>query len=145
MPALRTLIVEDYEPFRQRLREALQDETDCVVVGEASDGVQAVELAQELQPDLILLDLALPKQNGMESARRIRQLCPNSKMIFLSQDSSPEIVQGALSVGAAGYLLKSDAMELPLAIDAVLQGTVFISSHVKRPRPRFTTESSSES
>ena len=133
MLPVRTLIVEDYEAFRQRLRLVLQDETDCVVVGEASDGVQAVELARELQPDLILLDLSLPKLNGVEAARRIRQLCPNSKIVFLSQDPTPEVVQGALNLGAAGYLLKSDVIELPLAVDAVLQGTVFISSRAKRP------------
>ena len=109
----------------------LQEKTECVVIGEASDGLDAVEQAKELQPDLILLDLSLPKLNGMEVGRRIRKLCPHSKIIFLSQDSSPEIIQGALSLGAVGYLLKSDATELPLAIDAILQGKVFVSKRVK--------------
>ena len=108
----------------------LQEKTECVVIGEASDGLDAVEQAKELQPDLILLDLSLPKLNGME-AGRIRKLCPHSKIIFLSQDRAPEIVQGALSLGAAGFLLKSDATELPLAIDAILQGKVFVSKRVK--------------
>ncbi len=109
----------------------LQEKTECVVIGEASDGLDAVEQAKELQPDLILLDLSLPKLNGMEVGRRIRKLCPHSKIIFLSQDPSPEIIQGALSLGAVGYLLKSDATELPLAIDAILQGKVFLSKRVK--------------
>ncbi len=109
----------------------LQEKTECVVIGEASDGLDAIEQAKELQPDLILLDLSLPKLNGMEVGRRIRKLCPHSKIIFLSQDRAPEIVQGALRLGAAGFLLKSDATELPLAIDAILQGKVFVSRSVK--------------
>ena len=131
MPALRTLVVDDYEEIRNLLSSMLQNNTECVIVGEAADGLQAIEQAKELQPDLILLDLSLPKLNGMEAGRRIRKLCPNSKIVFLSQDDSPEIVQEALRRGAAGYLLKSDATELPLAIDAILRGEVFVSQRVK--------------
>jgi len=131
MPALRTLVVDDHEDLRKMLRSLLQEKTECVIVGEASDGLQAVEQAKELQPDLILLDLSLPKLNGMEAGRRIRKLSPHSKIVVLSQDPSPEIVEGALYLGAAGYLLKSDATELPLAIETLLQGKVYVSSKVK--------------
>ena len=133
MPGLRTLVVDDHEDLRRLLRSMLLGKTECVVIGEASDGLQAIEHAKELQPDLILLDLSLPKLNGMEAARRIRKVSPHSKIVFLSQDPSPEIVQGALRLGAAGYLLKSDATELPLAVDAILRGEVFISRRVKKP------------
>src|SRR6516225_8815577 len=125
MAALRTLVVDDHEELRRLLKSMLQETTECVIVGEATDGLQAVEQAKELQPDLILLDLSLPKLNGMEAGRRIRKLAPNSKIVVLSQDDSPEIVQGALSLGAAGYVLKSDATEIPLAVDAILKGEIF--------------------
>ena len=130
MSAFRTLIVEDHEDLRKLLRSLLESETQCVVIGEASDGLQAVQRAQELQPDLILLDLALPKLNGMEAGRRIRKISPNSKIVFLSQEPSPEIVQSALCLGA-GYLLKSDAQELPAAVHAVLEGGKFVSDRLK--------------
>ena len=131
MAPVRTLIVEDYDEFRNFLRLTLQKAAQYVVIGEAVDGMQAVEKAEELQPDLILLDLSLPKLNGMEALRRIRKLSPHSKVVILSQDSSPEIVQGALRLGAVGYLLKSDANNLPQALDAVVQGTVFVSPRLK--------------
>jgi DNA-binding NarL/FixJ family response regulator len=97
------------------------------VVGEASDGIEAVHKAEELQPDLILLDIGLPSLNGIEAARRIRELAPDSKILFLSQDFSPDIVQEALSVGARGYILKAYAgSELLIAVDSVLQGKQFV-------------------
>lgn len=77
------------------------------------------------------MDLSLPKLNGMEALRRIRKLSPRSKVVILSQDSSPEVVQGALRLGAVGYLLKSDTIDLLLALDAILQGGVFVSPRLK--------------
>jgi DNA-binding NarL/FixJ family response regulator len=130
MASHRTLIVEDHEDLRALLRSLLENETQCVVIGEASDGLKAVQIAQEVQPDLILLDLALPKLNGMEAARRIRKISPHSKIVFLSQEPDPEIVESALRIGA-GYLLKSDAKELPAAVHAVLEGRKFVSDRLK--------------
>jgi len=138
MAALRTLIVEDHEDLRALLRSLLENETQCVVIGEASDGLQAVQRAQELQPDLILLDLSLPKLNGMEAGRRIRKISPHSKILFLSQEPAPEIVQSALGLGA-GYLLKSDAKQLPAAVDAVLEGRKFVSDRLKSVLARRTS------
>ena len=91
-----------------------------------SNGLEAVQKAQELKPDLILMDIGLPGLNGMEAARRIRTLAPNSKIIFLTQESSPELVREAVSLGASGYVFKSKAeTDLLIAVDSVLQGKQF--------------------
>jgi DNA-binding NarL/FixJ family response regulator len=116
------------DDFRHFLHSTLLEKTQCEVVGEASDGLQAVQQAEELQPDLILLDLGLPTLNGIEAARRIRRVSPNSKILFVTQNSSPEIAQGALRLGACGYLVKSDAADLPYAVETVLQGAKYVSS-----------------
>ena len=132
MPHYRVLIVDDAEDFRQFLRSTLREKTECEVVGEASDGLQAVAQAGQLQPDLILLDIGLPSLNGIQAAHRIRKLSPNSKILFFTQNCSSEIAQGALRTGANGYVLKSDATDLPCAIKAVLRGERFVSNRVKQ-------------
>ena len=98
------------------------------VIDEASDGLEAVRKANELQPDLILLDVGLPTLNGIEAARRIRELSPRSKILFVSQESSADVVEMALSLGARGYVAKTRiGIELMGAIDAVLGGRQFVS------------------
>jgi DNA-binding NarL/FixJ family response regulator len=109
----------------------LYKQAELQVIGEVSDGLEAVEKAQELQPDLILLDVGLPKLNGIEAARRIRSLSPQSKILFVSLETTPAIVQEALTAGASGYLLKSDAnRDLLPAVEAVLQGRQFVSARL---------------
>ena len=103
------------------------------VVYEASSGLQAVEKAQELKPDLILMDIGLPDFNGIEAARRIRKFAPESKIIFLTQESSPEVVQAAIGLGASGYVLKSAAeTDLVTAVETVIRGEKFFSAGTSR-------------
>jgi DNA-binding NarL/FixJ family response regulator len=124
---VRVLAVDDFESFRRFAASQLGKRPELQIIGEASDGSEAVRKAEELQPDLILLDIGLPKLNGIEAARQIRKHSPVSKILFLSQDSSVETVLAALDTGAAGYIVKSDAgRELLPAIDAILRGEMFV-------------------
>ena len=126
---VRVLIVEDFVPFRRFLCSTLGTKPELQVVSEASDGLEAVQKAEELKPDLILLDIGLPSLNGIAAARQIRKLSPESKIIFVSQESSADIIQEALNLGAWAYVLKTRAQsDLPAAVDAVLFGKQFVSS-----------------
>jgi len=134
MSSLRILVVEDFAPFSQFIRSTLAERRDVQVIGEASDGLEAVHRAEELKPDLILLDIGLPTLNGIEAARQIRQLCPESKIIFVSQESDADIVQEALSFGALGYVVKTMAGgELLTAIKAVCGGRLFVCGGLSSP------------
>ena len=128
-PTFRLLLVDDYEPWRQYIRSALKERQGLQIIGEASDGLEAVQMAQELQPDLILLDLGLPTLNGIEATRRIRELAPNSRILVVSEMSSRDVAEEALLRGASGYVVKSNAAsDLLPAVESVLQGQRFVSA-----------------
>jgi DNA-binding NarL/FixJ family response regulator len=121
-------VVEDYEPFRRFLSSALQKAPGLQIVGEVCDGLEAVLQAERLQPDLILVDIGLPTLNGIEASRRIHKLAPECKILFLSQESSADVVQEAFNSGAQGYVVKTHAgSELLAAVEAVRQGGQFVS------------------
>jgi DNA-binding NarL/FixJ family response regulator len=125
---VRILLVEDFEPFRTLIRILLEGKSGLQIIAEVADGQEAVHKAAELKPGLILLDIGLPSLNGIAAARRIRELSPDSKILFVSQESSPEVVQEALSLGASGYVVKTRvASDLLLAVEVVLQGGSFVS------------------
>ena len=127
--SVRVLVVDDNEPFRRFVCSTLEHRPDLQVVGEASDGLVAVHKAQELQPDLIVLDIGLPRLNGIEAARRIRKFSCESKILFVSQESSVDVVQEALRLGALGYVIKTHAgSDLLAAVEAISRGRQFISS-----------------
>jgi DNA-binding NarL/FixJ family response regulator len=127
--ATRVLVVDDYEPWRRFVLTTLQKQPELEIVGEVTDGFEAVQKAEQLQPDLILLDIGLPALNGIEAARRIRELSPKSKILFLSENRSWDIAEEALRTGAGGYVVKSDAVgELLSAVEAVLKGKRFVSA-----------------
>jgi len=105
------------------------------IIGEASDGLEAVQKATELQPDLICLDIGMPTLNGIEAADQISQPVPAAKILFISQDGDEEVIAAALSNGAKGYVFKLDvARELLLAVESVLRGQRFTSAGITRLR-----------
>ena len=124
---IRVLIIDDARQFQEFLSLVLLERPKLRVVGRVADGLDAVRIAEELQPELILLDIGLPRLNGIEAARRIREVSPRSRILFVSQESSADVMQEALSAGASGYVVKLDAgRELLLAVDSVLRGEHFI-------------------
>ena len=128
---IRVLVVDDFEPFRRFVCSTLGKRLDLHIVGEAIDGLEALHRGEELQPDLILLDIGLPTLNGIEAARRIRKHCPKCRILFVSHESSADIVQEAFRSGASGYVVKTYAgSELLAAVDAILEGRQFVSSGV---------------
>ena len=131
---ISVLLVDDHALVRQGFRRLLEDETDIVVVGEAGDGLDAVKLAQQLNPSVIVMDCALPGISGLVAARRILETSPDAAILMLSMHSEETWVRQALDAGARGYILKSAMeLELPVAIRKVAAGETVLDPAVSRP------------
>lgn len=126
---VRILVVDDFEPWRRVVCSSLEERPNFQIVGEAGDGLEAVWTAEDLIPDLIVLDIGLPNLSGIEVARRVLQSVPGTRVVFMSQERSSAIVEEALRTGAGGYVVKTDAArDLLQAVEAVLQGNQFVSA-----------------
>jgi DNA-binding NarL/FixJ family response regulator len=130
---ISVLLVDDHNLVRRGFRRLLEDESDIVVAGEASDGEQAIELASSLRPDVIVMDSALPGINGLDATRKILQKAPDARVLMLSMHSEETWVQQALDAGAKGYVLKN-AMDLDLAaaIRRVVAGEIVLDAGLNR-------------
>jgi DNA-binding NarL/FixJ family response regulator len=125
----RILVVDDFQPHRSLVATLLRNNPNPMVVSEAADGKEAVAQARELKPDLILLDIGIPKLNGLEAGRQICYLVPSARIIFVSQQTDVDVVREAFNLGAWGYVLKQDAeSDLLAALVSVLKGERFVSS-----------------
>ena len=128
MALVRILIVDDFDLWKSFVMARLRERPDLEIVGFASDGLQAVQKAEELQPDIILLDMMLPKLNGIQAAQQIRRVAPLSKILFVSSESDSGSVQSAFQAGGSGYISKLEAAEGLLdGIASVLRGERFVS------------------
>jgi DNA-binding NarL/FixJ family response regulator len=131
MSATRILVVEDHAVVRRVICSLLSSDPCLNVIRETTDGEQAVQEAEELQPDIVLLDISLPGINGLEAGRRIGKVSPESLIIFLSQHDSLQMVRDAINAGGRGYVAKIDAgSELLKAIRSVSNGERFVSQRI---------------
>lgn len=127
MARVRIIVVDDFKPWRHIIVSILEEDSALEVVGGASDGLEAVQMCGQLQPDVVVLDVRLPKLDGFEAARQIREVSPNSKILFVSVIRSQEAMREALRIGAAGYIAKEDALrELLPAVRAAVADEEFL-------------------
>ncbi|MGO9245200.1 MAG: response regulator [Verrucomicrobiia bacterium] len=131
MSKLRILVADDHEVVRAGVRSILQSDPDCDICAEALTGRQALTLAQQLKPDIVILDITMPELNGLDAARQILKSVSDVRVLFLSMHESEELVREILEIGAHGYILKSDAgRELTVAMRALRRGELFFTSRV---------------
>jgi DNA-binding NarL/FixJ family response regulator len=123
---IRILVVDDHPIVRQGLRTLLEGRSGWEVIGEASDGMEAIEKASQLNPDVMVLDVTMPRMNGLEACRVIRRSLPSLEILFVTQHDSPQMMREALDAGARGYVVKSNAArDLLEAVEAVSQHRQF--------------------
>jgi DNA-binding NarL/FixJ family response regulator len=133
---ISVLLVDDHSLVRRGFRRILEDEPDITVAGEAGDGLQAIKLAEELRPKVIVMDCAMPGMNGLEATRQILAKHPQSLVLMLSMHPEETLVRQALEAGARGYVLKNAVdLELGTAIRRVVNGETVLDSQLKRPAP----------
>jgi DNA-binding NarL/FixJ family response regulator len=141
MSSIQILIVDDFLPWQQFVRELFETEPDLNIVCFAADGSEGVRRAQELQPDVILMDVSLPVMDGLEATRKIRTLSSHSKILVVSEHRSPDIIQAAFDIGASGYVLKSDSSsDLIPGVRAAIRGQQFVSYSLKDWRKSSDSE-----
>jgi DNA-binding NarL/FixJ family response regulator len=123
---VRILVVDDHPVVRHGLRTLLRARPEWEIVDEAEDGIEAVEKADRLKPDIVVLDVSMPKMDGLEACRRIRKNVPKAEVLIVTQHDSPQMMREALGAGARGYVVKANmARDLPAAVEAVSQHRLF--------------------
>ncbi len=124
---VRIVVVDDFEPWRRSIVSLVAKDPAFQVISEAADGAEGVRMCLELRPDLVILDVGLPKVNGLEAARQIREVSPDTKILFVSANHSSDVIREALRIGAAGYILKTHVLrELLNAVRAVVRDEDFL-------------------
>ncbi|MFN0728377.1 response regulator [Polaribacter gochangensis] len=130
---IKILLADDHKFLRDGLRNIIEQRSNMLIIGEASDGIEAIEAASKLQPNVIIMDVSMPGLNGIEAAKRIHKAQPEIKIIGLSMHSGKQFIQGMFKAGAFGYLLKDgDADELIIAISTVMQNKKYLSRNINQ-------------
>ena len=136
MSVIHILLVDDFASWQLLLQELFESETEFKIIATANDGLEAIHKAAEMQPDVILMDISLPKLSGLEAAQQIRMLSPNSRILFLTERRDSDFIDAAFQAGALCYVLKSDAKsDLCAGIRAALNGQRFVSRSLPYGRP----------
>lgn len=133
MEKIKVLLADDHPAFREGLSRLLSEQDDLMIVGEAADGEEAVELVNKLKPDVAVVDVAMPKLSGLEAAKRIKEVCPDTAVLIVSAYDDEQYIINAIEAGAAGYLSKSTRVrELTAAIRAVHNDEMIFDSSAAR-------------